>query len=301
MKPLKVLIIFFLCNSIMSSQTIITLQPGPTEGKDVKIWSNENTTNFGDDTELKANAWTWSGNAGNERALLQFDLSEIPQQSEICYAKLSLYSNSEASSQTNSQLSGTNETYLCRITSAWEEDIVTWDTQPTFTEVNQVTLPVSTADYEDILDIDVTELVTDMYNDPANSFGFMLKLVNEDFYRRRLFASSDTEDPTHYPKLEICYNSTIGIEDNSVLTLNIFPNPITQTINIKLNSLVMKRCEIRITDLQGKILHTQYYNTFSSGSELITIGEEVTAKIMGCAIVSIISDQIQINKFVTKL
>lgn len=162
-------------------------------------------------------------------------------------------------------------------------------------------MPVSTADYEDILDIDVTELVTDMYNDPANSFGFMLKLVNEDFYRRRLFASSDTDDPTHYPKLEICYNSTIGIADNSGLTLNIFPNPITQTINIELNSLVMERCEIRIIDLQGEILYTQYYNTFSSGSELITIGEEVTAKIMGCAIVSIISDQIQINKFVTKL
>lgn len=63
----------------------------------------------------------------------------------------------------------------------------------------------------------------------------------------------------------------------------------------------MERCEIRIIDLQGEILYTQYYNTFSSGSELITIGEEVTAKIMGCAIVSIISDQIQINKFVTKL
>lgn len=78
MKPLKVLIIFFLCNSIMSSQTIITLQPGPTEGKDVKIWSNENTTNFGDDTELKANAWTWSGNAGNERALFCLTFPKFP-------------------------------------------------------------------------------------------------------------------------------------------------------------------------------------------------------------------------------
>ena len=56
-----------------NAQTILTLQPGPEEGKDAKIWSVEHNVNFGDYTEVRIMAWTWDGESGMERSLMEFD------------------------------------------------------------------------------------------------------------------------------------------------------------------------------------------------------------------------------------
>lgn len=50
----------------------------------------------------------------------------------------------------------------------------------------------------------------DMLNDPANSFGFMLRQQNETYYRSLLFASSDMSNPLLRPKLTIVYDLDIA-------------------------------------------------------------------------------------------
>ena len=54
----KALLLFFLLTTVSSAycQTIIELQPGPTEGKDARVWSLNPTGNFGDYEFTKMNA-----------------------------------------------------------------------------------------------------------------------------------------------------------------------------------------------------------------------------------------------------
>ncbi|HRG29511.1 MAG TPA: DNRLRE domain-containing protein, partial [Chitinophagales bacterium] len=245
-----------------NAQTILTLQPGPEEGKDTKIWSVENNVNFGDYTEVRIMAWTWDGESGIERSLMEFDLSQIPQNAEICYAYLSLFANSTTSSQYNSSLSGPNTSLIRRVISPWEEDLVTWDSAPSTTTVNQVTIPESEEEHEDVLDIDVTELVKDIVADPANSFGFEFRLEVEEQYRRRVFAMSDFEDPSHYPKLEVCYTAEVGIEDNlASKNINVYPNPASTEAIVEVHDLPAQQIQIMITNIVGEqIFVDETYN-----------------------------------------
>lgn len=223
---LFILLCFVACTS--QAQIITTFQPNAAEGKDTKVWSIENIVNFGDYTELRAMQWTWDGEEGTERSLLQFNLNNIPQNAEVCYAYLSLFRNDSTSTQFNSSLSGPNVTLLCRVITPWEENLVTWNTQPSYTMTNHVTIPESTLPFEDVLDIDVTDLVQDMINDPANSFGFELFLETEEYYRRRVFATSDNPDSTRHPKLVVCYTLPVEIDQATFTTNRVYPNPIRQ-------------------------------------------------------------------------
>ena len=189
----------------------ITLQPGTSNGKDAEIFScvqcGYNNQNFGASKELSAIAWTNGGAVSNARGLIEFDLSAIPAKSLINNAKLSLYYNPTSTNGNDTALIGTNACLLKRITENWTRETVTWDNQPQTTEINKVILPQSTTSNQNYLDINVTALVADMINNPTQSFGFMLKLETEEFYRRLIFASSDNPDLTLHPKLEITYTS----------------------------------------------------------------------------------------------
>ena len=264
-----------------NAQTILTLQPGPEEGKDAKIWSVEHNVNFGDYTEVRIMAWTWDGESGIERSLMEFDLSQIPQNAEICYAYLSLFANSTTSSQYNSSLSGPNISLIRRVISPWEEDLVTWDSAPATTTVNQVTIPESEEEHEDVLDIDVTELVKDIVDDPANSFGFEFLLEVEEQYRRRVFAMSDFEDPTHYPKLEVCYTAEVGIEDNlASKNINVYPNPASNEAIVEIQDLPAQQIQIMITNIVGEQLFVdETYNTTTNN--IYTIPQQTMNELAG--------------------
>jgi len=201
-----------ICYTVPSSCISLVLQPGGVAGKDAPIYScvanGYDTTNFGSDLELNALAWTYQGNPGVGRGLLQFNLSGVPINATIQSATLTLYNNPQSQNGLlngqHSQLSGSDAAWLQRVTSTWAENTVTWNTQPTTTTLNEVALPADTNPNENYV-VDVKQLVIDMINNPTTSFGFMLKLQTEQYYRCLLFASSDHPDSTLHPKLEICY------------------------------------------------------------------------------------------------
>jgi len=185
------------------SQTCIStiLQPDANTGKDCEIFSLQPNINYVSNL-LRGNAWTWSGTPGIERGLFEFDLSLIPPGSNIESAYLDLYSPNPPNSEFHS---GSNSSFLKRITSEWKETTVTWNNQPSTTNVNQVTLAMSNAPYQDYLHIDVTQLVNDMVDNPAKSFGFMITQQVEQIYRRLTICSSDYPDSAKHPKLVVCY------------------------------------------------------------------------------------------------
>jgi hypothetical protein len=184
------------------SQTTIILQPGP-EGKDAQITSLTPDTNRGDTESLKCMAWTHSGQPGTHRGLMDFDLSSVPSNAMILQASLNLYF---ATFEPNYvPHSGDNMSYLARITERWDESEVTWNSQPAITMDDVVVLPQSTYPEQDYTDIDVTEQIRMMKDDPDHNCGWMLLLDDETPYNCLLFASSDDEVPAIRPKLVVTY------------------------------------------------------------------------------------------------
>jgi hypothetical protein len=212
---LLTLIIFYL--PICFAQTTIVLQPDSATGKDAILHglSSEVNKNYGKNPQFAAFAGTFGGEFAALRSLISFDLSQVPTSAVINAAKLSLYA---WDSNTGGLLQhyGSNAGWLERVTSPWNEFTVTWNNQPTTTTLNRVELPISTSGTQNYLDINVTKLISDMIANPANSYGFMLKLQTEEAYRRLNFCSSDHTIQSLHPKLEIQYTVPI---DNSTLVL----------------------------------------------------------------------------------
>lgn len=109
--------------------------------------------------------------------------------------------------------------------------------------------------------MDVRDLVQDMIDYPNESFGFQLSLKEEQYYRKMIFASSDNNQASLHPKLDICY--TIETSTNKAgdmpadCPFNVFPNPSNESISIKLSDcFTSQKITLEIYSLQGKLLKT---------------------------------------------
>jgi hypothetical protein len=204
--------------------TTVTYKPDSTKGQDAfvstrSVCTNYASTNFGNRTLMPIAAWTFSAincGVGGERSLIKFiEMNAIPANAIIISAKLSLYgvSSSGEYSSGNSTYpnspynsSGFNDSWIQRATTSWDENIVTWNTQPTATSTNQVSLAPSTLQWNyNATNIDVTSLVKDMRATGNTNNGFLLKLKDEQYYRSIIFATSENTNPTLRPKLVINY------------------------------------------------------------------------------------------------
>jgi PKD repeat protein len=118
---------------------------------------------------------------------------------------------------------GDNISKLQRITEDWNEFGIDWYNQPSVSEVNTVLIPASTNTYQDYPNIDVTDLVADMYENPTNSFGLRLSLLEESIYRSMILASSDHPDESIRPYLVISYDTCsmpVGTYNFEISNLN---------------------------------------------------------------------------------
>jgi len=226
---ISLLFVIPLSINLLYSQATLVLQPGPEDGKDTRINSLEEYTG-GNQDEFMAAAWTYQSRPATDRSTIAFNMTTIPAGSTILNATLSLFGPPGLVSGGHSTLFGSNEAWIMRITSEWDEHAVIWETQPSTTLQNRVYVPESMKPYQDY-ELDVTNLVQDMIDDPENSFGFLFKLETEIYYRRLNFASSDHLDPTKRPKLEITFcesmlmaDFTYIIEDLNVQFSNLSQN-----------------------------------------------------------------------------
>ncbi|MDX9854653.1 MAG: DNRLRE domain-containing protein, partial [Tenuifilaceae bacterium] len=206
MKKIFTLSLFLsLAITLLGQPTVVSIRPG-AEGKNALVESKTPDTNRADYTGIICTAWT-AGGIANNRSLFQFDLSAIPNDAIIVEATLNLYFASFGSTG-HANTSGSNESYLMRITESWDKTTVTWNNQPAVTATNQVLLPNSISPTQDYLGIDVSALVRDMKQ--YGNHGFLLKLATEQFYRRLYFASGDYADASKHPELIVKYTTTAG-------------------------------------------------------------------------------------------
>ncbi len=188
-----------------SQENIIILQPGE-EGKDALLWSIEPNSNYGNLSKFLCMAWTFGGTQGIDRSLIHFDLVNVPAGKIIKKAKLSLYYKDLEPNITYH--TGDNKSSLRLITKPWDEQTVTWNNAPPTDTAFQVFLPKSISPQQDYLDIDVTALIAQIYNNPDQYHGIELRLVNEQPFTCLLFASSDIEQASLRPRLEIVLNES---------------------------------------------------------------------------------------------
>jgi hypothetical protein len=273
MKPqLSIPFIFFVFLYAGSfGQNTIILKPDASTGKDAGVGScipcGYNNQNYENSKDFCGIAWTNQGEESIARGLIEFNLNAIPFNSTIVKAQLSLYFNPVSSNEGHSSLSGSNSCLLKRITEPWEENSVTWDNQPATTDTNEVVIKESITFYQNYPFIDVTNLVKDMLKYPTRSFGFMLQLVNEHYYRSMLFSSSDHPDTTLHPKLEITYQWGLGYQDFDIYEkIWVYPNPSNGRFTI--SNIPDAVNTVEITNLVGLKV---YQETVKSESKEVNI------------------------------
>jgi hypothetical protein len=253
-----------------------TYQNGLCDGMDALIGDcvpcGYDTSNFGDSQEMNALAWTNNGHASNHRSLIKWNFDNIPSNATVISADLTLFYNPSSvnAGGLHSATSGTNDAYLLKVTSSWDENTVTWNNQPTTTTVNQVYLPASISPTQDYTNIDVTALVQDLISDPNANNGLMLQLLTESYYRCLLFASSDHPDASKHPKLNLCYT----VLDNAISEyasgsdeFSIYPNPNTGSFTITLKDLKNSN-QIEIFNSIGELVYSNYKIDHSSDKQL---------------------------------
>ena len=117
--------------NIYSQNFTLTLQPDSAHGKDALIADcipcGYTYSNYGDFVEFNALSWTMNSNVAIHRSLIQFDFSTIPTNSLVQSATLTLFfdPNSSNAFGLHSNLSGSNDAYLQKINSPWDEHLVT--------------------------------------------------------------------------------------------------------------------------------------------------------------------------------
>jgi len=211
-----------LTNQFVISQTTYYLRPGPQEGQDCEVRTDFATTPLGYSYSFCSDAWTVQGELAIIRSLIKFDLSFIPPTSVIEEAYLSLFCNPNSS---HYQLqAGDNQSYLKRVMEDWDQDVVTWETQPSTTMDQAIYLPTSTYQTQNYTDIDVTSQVQDMISSPETNFGWMLQLITEELYRSMEFGSSNDPDSNYRPLLIIRISCDLPVADFSyqVQSPNVF-------------------------------------------------------------------------------
>jgi len=198
-----------------TAQNTLTLDDA-SEIKDAMIGLNNHpngsqtaNNNYSTYPRISMHAWTYSGATMFKRSVMRFLFDEIPLGSHVVSATLYFYSDptitSPSSAEGNSQLSGTNEFYIERITEDWDDLTVTWNNQPATTTDNRLLIPASVSTTENI-QINMTDMVQYWIDNPELNYGIKMFLQTEVRYRSRNYGSMEHTNTSIHPKLVIEYD-----------------------------------------------------------------------------------------------
>ncbi len=204
-------------NRVYNVHRDVILKPGE-EGKDIALHSISPTSNGAYDPRMHAWVGTWSGVPGRLKCLIDFDYSSIPHNANVTSAKLTLYADTVSigigfTTPGHNPLSQPNNWNIKRVTSNWQEAVVTYDTQPTVDDIGKIELPGSTSRSQ-AYTIDVTHFVKDQLAHPDLYFGMMYELNTTNPHSALSFFSSDAPYSKLRPQMAISYDLQITLPNH---------------------------------------------------------------------------------------
>ena len=186
------------------------IQPDASCAKDALIKRclscGTDSLNYGTSPGFVAEGWDINGDPIISRSILQFDVTAIPVNSVIQSAFLSLYFDP---SGVNGYQAGKNNGLVIKATSPWEENTVSWASQPNTTIVQNAAIPISVLPTQDYPAINIKNMIQYFVNNPDKNSGMIIKLINEVPYNRLVLASSDYSDASRHPRLLINYTPAV--------------------------------------------------------------------------------------------
>lgn len=260
--------------AIAQTQTV-TFKPNAALGEDVTLFDGFPNQNLEPYPSLINASWTCQSIPCTDRSLLRFDLTSIPSNATILSAHLSLFADLTQSVSPTPMYGTANTSLVQQITSAWAENAVTWNTQPTVTTVGQITLAQSSSPFQDYLNIDVTAYVAAWVATPASNFGILMRLQNETFYNAMVFASSDNADSSRFPELTVTYNTSTSAQifNSENFNVQVFPNPFHHQLQLKLSRIAARHATVIVSDVTGKTVLSQRYIDLNN-QEFLLAGSE---------------------------
>ena len=198
-------------NTTSPSTQSLVIQPGPSDGQDGEVNSlyPDVISLSGQSKFLSPAVWTYSGNINIKRAYLKFDLSGIPSSAVIDSAHLDLFYSQELintypyfSGQTGH--SGENTFLIKRALSNWSESTLTWNSKPSTSEINSVTITASSIPTQNFLKINVKNILMDIM--ASTNHGFEIRMFDESIYKSLCLTSSEEVNSLIRPKLTIYYH-----------------------------------------------------------------------------------------------
>lgn len=252
----KLLLLFACCPLLLNAQITVVLQPHYDDGNNTYIRSAQPDIPVVGAADMTAYAWTCSGDLCVGRGLFAFNFGNIPPNAIIDSATLYLYANTETviGFGGDEPQTGNNAAYIYRVTENWYYDEVTWLTQPAISYDNIIEVPESTDPIQDYA-LDAKDIVQDYINDPANSFGFTVRLDDElNYYTSLIFCSSFHPDESRHPKLVITYSLPLSIEENAGNLVAVSPNPASTCFNLHFDQPLKQTTLFYVSDITGAIV-----------------------------------------------
>lgn len=198
-----------------SEVKMLVLQPGPEDGKDAMITNLEANKNFGDYKYFEA---TYLSEPvltvmRSNRSLIWFNTNALPKSAVIRKVILHLrydipvpFEPSDFPINIDPSASSWCGAVLQRITESWDENKVTWNTQPKTDPTNQIYISpfIKNANF---LDIDISRLYipTETFPETARTNGMLFRLWPTERFPGFRFASGDYPIADMRPKLVIYY------------------------------------------------------------------------------------------------
>lgn len=195
-----------------SQYKVLTLQPGPEEGKDAMISNLEPDKNFGGHKYFEATYMTEPilTVMRSNRSLIFFNLNAVPKSAVIKKVLLKLFYevpipwDSTIFVPANTVITSKPGGVFQQIIEPWDENTVTWNKQPRTTEVNQVFLAPFIRNVN-FIEVDITKLILTPATNILPNHGILFKLNQAERFKGFRFASSDFPEPLMRPRLTIFY------------------------------------------------------------------------------------------------
>lgn len=191
---------FFLASCLNSSKQLI-IQPDGNNVEDAVVCKFLPFQNFAEEENIHLYSAKQGDSINVNRVILNF--KEIPKNVRIDSAYLHLKFNK--TSIIGKENYGENGFVVQRIISPWTESDVNWANAPVITENNQVFAGITRLS-KNPSRINVTRLVQDISDDRDNSYGFLLKLINEKNSSILILASTNHKDKDLRPQLKVYYS-----------------------------------------------------------------------------------------------